>query len=417
MEAETLVVDGRRARGLALAKSARIKNVTGALWIIPSASHSGTYVVNTNEQSCSCPDHEDRKVKCKHLWALEFARHQVVEADGTKVVEQSLQITYRQDWRAYNAAQTNEKEHVSILLKSLCSGIVFDRPMRPQRGRPRLPLSDVVYSAVMKTFTGFSARRAMSDIRESKAKGLTDVAPHFNTTLTYFEKPELTPVLTALIEESAAPLTKIERNFAADATGFSTSTYYRWFDAKYGREMSAQKWIKLHASVGVLSNVVTCARMTAGTGEGTADCPHLPALVEGTAKRFAMAEVSADKAYLSSENLEAIEKVGAKPYIPFKINSTADGGNGSEAWQRMHALFTLNKDEFLRSYHRRSNVESTFFMIKKKFGAAVRARLEAAQFNEVLCKVLCHNLSVLVHSTYELGFEPRFWIPQAEASR
>ncbi len=28
--------------------------------------------------------------------------------------------------------------------------------------------------------------------------------------------------------------------------------------------------------------------------------------------------------------------------------------------------------------------------------------------NETLCKVLCHNLVVLVHEMYELGIEPIF---------
>jgi hypothetical protein len=26
--------------------------------------------------------------------------------------------------------------------------------------------------------------------------------------------------------------------------------------------------------------------------------------------------------------------------------------------------------------------------------------------NEILCKILCHNLTVLVHATFELGIEP-----------
>ena len=33
----------------------------------------------------------------------------------------------------------------------------------------------------------------------------------------------------------------------------------------------------------------------------------------------------------------------------------------------------------------------------------------AATVNEVLCKVICHNLCVLVQSIYELGIDPVFW--------
>jgi transposase len=122
-------------------------------------------------------------------------------------------------------------------------------------------------------------------------------------------------------------------------------------------------------------------------------------------------EVSADKGYLSNDNLTAIEAAGAAPYIPFKSNSTATGS--SAAWQRLWHLYSLHREDFLRQYHKRSNVETTFSMIKRKFGTGLRSKLPAAQMNEALLKCLCHNLTVVVHSIHELGIEPRFWLPEA----
>jgi myo-inositol catabolism protein IolC len=29
--------------------------------------------------------------------------------------------------------------------------------------------------------------------------------------------------------------------------------------------------------------------------------------------------------------------------------------------------------------------------------------------NEVLCKIVCHNICVLIQEMYELGIEPAFW--------
>ena len=63
----------------------------------------------------------------------------------------------------------------------------------------------------------------------------------------------------------------------------------------------------------------------------------------------------------------------------------------------------------MRGYHKRSNVETTFMMIKAKFGDSLRSQTERAQINEALCKVLCHNICCLIQSMYELGLRPKFY--------
>lgn len=75
----------------------------------------------------------------------------------------------------------------------------------------------------------------------------------------------------------------------------------------------------------------------------------------------------------------------------------------------MWHLFWFKRDEFLKNYHRRSNVESTFSAIKRKFGGSVRSKDFVAQTNEVLCKVLAFNLTVLIQEMHERGIDPEFW--------
>ncbi len=339
-------------------------------------------------------------MKCKHIHAVEISVSREVRPDGTTTVTKTVRVTYGQNWPAYNAAQIHEKARVTELLRGLCDGV--SQP--PQgRGRPRLPLSDVVFGAVMKVFTTMSGRRATSDIRECQEKGQIASTPHYNSIFNYLENPTLTPILKALVEDSASPLKGIETDFAVDSSGFSTCTFVRWYDAKYGKMRVEHNWIKAHLMIGVKTNVVTSVEVT---GPDANDSPYLPPLLEKTAKRFPIAEVSADKGYISRTNLEAIVNTGAVPYIPFKVNAT---GQGSELWRRMFHFYQFNRSEFLASYHKRSNVETTFSMIKMKFGASVRSKTPVAQMNEVLCKVVCHNLCVLVQSIYELGIEPTFW--------
>lgn len=75
----------------------------------------------------------------------------------------------------------------------------------------------------------------------------------------------------------------------------------------------------------------------------------------------------------------------------------------------MYHFYALHRAEFLQHYHKRSNVETTFHMIKSKFGQRLRSRTLTAQINEALCKVLCHNLCVVIQSVHELNIEPEFF--------
>jgi hypothetical protein len=110
--------------------------------------------------------------------------------------------------------------------------------------------------------------------------------------------------------------------------------------------------------------------------------------------------------YLGESNFQAIEDAGAKAYIPFKSNCspTRDG-----IWNRMFHFFHLHREQFLSRYHQRSNVESTFSMIKAKFGDSVRSKCDVAMKNEVLAKIVCHNICCLISAIHELGLDPVSW--------
>ena len=395
--------DFRQERGRLLSLDKRIHHVAGSTWVVPSQSQTeGAYIVNAAAATCSCPDFELRRCKCKHQWAITFVQTIETDSHGNQTVTQSFSYSHttERDWSSYNAAQVGEKETVQALLRGLCDGI--QTPAHPGRGPKPLPMSDAVYAMVLKVYTAMSTRRASTDIKDASDAGHMAKAPHYNSIINYFDKPEMTAILTSLIEKSASPLASIETSFAVDSTGFSTAVYRRWFDAKYGREMKKATWLKAHAMVGTTTNVITSVKVTGSDG---ADCPELPGLVAATKQHFGIAEVSADKAYLAHENLAAIETSGAAPFIPFKVNSQSDG---SPAWRKMHAVFMFKQEEFLAAYGKRNNIESTFSAVKRKFGHAVRSKTFTAQVNEILCKALCQNLSVLVQAMHRLGIEPSF---------
>jgi transposase len=47
--------------------------------------------------------------------------------------------------------------------------------------------------------------------------------------------------------------------------------------------------------------------------------------------------------------------------------------------EKMYHYFSYNIERCIKQYHRRSNVESSFSMIKAKFGDGVRSKTERAQ--------------------------------------
>jgi len=71
-------------------------------------------------------------------------------------------------------------------------------------------------------------------------------------------------------------------------------------------------------------------------------------------------------------------------------------------------FFGQRVDIYYFFLYKRSNIESTNNMIKAKFGNNVRSKTWTAQVNEVLLKILCHNICVVIQEMHELGIEPIF---------
>lgn len=80
----------------------------------------------------------------------------------------------------------------------------------------------------------------------------------------------------------------------------------------------------------------------------------------------------------------------------------------------MYHYFMYKHEEFLEHYHKRSNSETIFHMIKTKFRADIKSKKQTAQFNELLIKVLCHNICVVIQEINELGVRAEFSLEQTK---
>ena len=53
-------------------------------------------------------------------------------------------------------------------------------------------------------------------------------------------------------------------------------------------------------------------------------------------------------------------------------------------------------------------------MIKTKFGDSLRSKSQTAQINELLCKILCHNICVVIQEINELGVKAEFRLEETK---
>jgi hypothetical protein len=189
----------REERGRQIAKLGGIRQL-GGRYVVPSQSESPsvpTYLVDVVDETCTCPDFETRRRRCKHQEAVLFwlAWEGTVNAETGEVAlpAKPRRRTYRQDWRSYEAAQTTERERVPQLLHSLCEGIeeLAREPGRP--GRKSIPRREAVYAVATKVYSLCSGRRADPDIRAAVDRGHLSRAWDPNTLFRVMEDPTLTP--------------------------------------------------------------------------------------------------------------------------------------------------------------------------------------------------------------------------------
>jgi len=399
----------REIRGIEIAKKFNITKENG-FWLVPSQSKSGKYKVTLRPLGCECADWELNRERCKHIHAVtnRYQNERIEELNREQIAELpkpvSTRKTYRQAWSAYNQAQTSEKAEFQRLLAELCKGIGSPAQIT---GRPRKSLEDVLFTCIFKVYSTFSGRRFATDLSEAKGKGFIADLPHYNSMFRYFDSELLTPHLQMMIEETSLPLSALEQHFAIDSSGLSTTHGFSWQFAKFEepRLIAKKDWLKLHICCGALTNVITAVRIT---DQYANDHNYFERLMVDTRANFKMTTITADKAYLSRYNMNAAVMNDAAPFIAFKENSKPTKKDNT-VWNKMYHFFAMHKDKYLQIYHRRSNVETAFSMIKRKFGGTLRSKNETSRINEALCKVICHNLCCLIQSMNEFGVEPEFW--------
>jgi transposase len=409
----------RLARGQAIAAVPRaIQKVSPDTFTVKSQSGPGTYRVMMTPKGavCNCPDYVKRNLPCKHAASVRFYLEKQTTGKDGKIVSERVPITYGQAWASYDKAQTEEIRLFDILLHDLLADVP-EPPRDPHHaGRPPIPLADQLFCAVQKVYSQMSCRRAWGLFENAVEHGQLPKTPHYCITSEILNDSEATPLLHELITRTALPLVALEEGFAPDSTGIQTTSFGYWREDKHG-ERRGRLWLKAHALAGTKTHIIARVHVT---GKDGADNNEFQTLIRETVQAgIPLKEVYADKAYSARPNYELAREIGFDLYVPFKKGTTGRvSTKGAEIGRKTHALlwrkaflfFQMHRDEFEAKYHQRSNVESVFSALKRKFGETLRSKNPTAQVNELLAKILAYNITVLIHEMFEHGVVPEFMV-------
>jgi len=324
-----------------------------------------------------------------------------------KEVNTSLNIFEKEtiNWHKYNLAKTQEKRLLYELAFELCSLI----PEPPQEnGRPRAKVKDIIFCLILKLYNNYSGRRITYDLELAQNIGYISKKPHYNTLFDFLNCEATHDLLKKLLEISALPLSILEDKFSLDASGFGSYQYERWKKFRFSPEFqtkATRNYLKGHICIGTRTNVIVSAEVTYGNFN---DGKQAPALLEVLKENYKPKEVSADMGYSSYRIHQIIESLDAMPFIPFQDRHNPVEGKAPEIWIRMYKYYNLNREEFLQHYHKRSNVETVFSMIKIKLGEFLKCKSYTAQRNELMIKFLCHNFCCLISEIFERGVKINF---------
>lgn len=319
----------------------------------------------------------------------------------TRIKKQYTQRKKR-NWRLYNYASTKEFGLVLKLTDNLIRFLGI-KTYGYKTGRPPVQMRDMVFSCILKIYLEKSIRTSEGIVEELLfSKKYISKKAHYNTVINYMNNPEMTKYLYKIIKETASIMSPFEDSISIDGTGISTFTKKHWVDDRLN-EKEFKKYKKLQLISGNKTHII----LSAGVFDGETsekDKKHFEKLLNNMPNNFVVKEMMGDGAYYVGDFAEIVKARNIEPYFKPPKNASTKTQAGVEL-RKMVRKWKRFKDAWNPEYHKRSNIESSINSMKSKFLYYARSKKDIALKNEILCKVICHNLSVIIRGIYERNID------------
>lgn len=299
---------------------------------------------------------------------------------------------------ARNEAHVNEMRDGPHLHSHLCRTITG--PPWTGFGPHPLPYSDRLYSIVLTEYYTHSIRRSEPHYEAAYEKGHISRAPVFNSVIDYYNVAETTSHLQKLISLSSAPLAEFETAILLDGTHLAMEEKLPYFDTHTANKANGHRYLMAQLAGGSNSHIITAAEVDIWLDKyfrPRHDNHFTELLLRTAANGFVINEVWGDKGYHSKKNTRLINSIGADYMVIERSGKKVVPPTGNSPLCGCEECF------------KRNQIESINSMIKQIMGDKVFNKNYISLENEVLGRVVAHNLRVLQQAIIAMDLEVDFY--------
>lgn len=229
---------------------------------------------------------------------------------------------------------------------------------------------------------------------------------HYNRFSDYLNCLRTTAELNWAIAETCSPLMPFVEELILDATGISVTTHGAYRADRYGIASDSPRYLRLSLIMDRRYKIFPVALVTPEKGDKSGELTQAPLLLaRAKALGYTARYVLGDLLYSTEGIMDAILAFGAEPVIPFKSIYSSNRLPASPLMKRFYKLLLADRETFQKRYNSRPLIEAGISALKRRFSEGINSREPIARVNEILLKVLCHNINCLIHAVVEHGLD------------
>jgi len=235
------------------------------------------------------------------------------------------------NWSSYNLAKINEINAYLLFVREAVDNAYVEITKAKGPGRPPTAACDLAKIVLVQIFFEVAERQAAGLAELFKEKLNLENEPSPRTIGRAYKRHDVQEILGKVFEMTQEPIFNKEQSFSADGTGLPLSIKQNYANDRDNQDK--------HAGYDK-AMIMICNNFHIATGfvhaKGTAnDCPLFAPVLEQTAKNFhAMDKFALDAGFISRQNCNLINNVGAIPYI-YPKEGISINKKGSLSWNHM----------------------------------------------------------------------------------